>query len=80
MKINLLNPLIISLLFIKNELYYLELVLDNGTADDWPPGYYENILFTTDKFYRVKNKLLKFFSEEEIDKILLMLEKRGGNT
>jgi hypothetical protein len=76
---NLFNPLIISLLFAKNELYYLELILDKGTADSWPPGYYEEILLVTDRFYRIKNKLLKFFTEEEIEYILYRLDKNGGN-
>lgn len=78
MRNSLLHPLIISLLFTKEDLYYLELILDNGTADDWPPGYYEEILTTTDRFYRIRNKLLKYFTEVEIDYILYRLDKNGG--
>ena len=79
MRNNLLHPLIISLLFTKNDLYYLETILDNNSSDDWPPGYYEDILLATDRFYRIRDKLLKFFTEAEIDYILLNFDKRGGN-
>ncbi len=78
MRNDLLHPLIISLLIVKIELYYLEKILDNNTTDDWPSGYYEDILLTTDKFYRIKNKLLKMFTEKEIDYILLKFDRNGG--
>lgn len=77
---NLLNPLIISLLIIKTELFYLEEILDNNSTDSWPPGYYETILVTTDKFYKVRNKLLRIFTETEIDYILYKLDKNGGDS
>lgn len=79
MQNNLLNPLIVILLIIKKDLYYLESILDNNTTDEWPIGYYENILLTTDKFYRVRNKLLKLFSEKDIDNILYYLDKNRGD-
>jgi len=79
MRNNLLNPLFICLLITKNELFYLEKILDNGTADNWPSGYYEEILFTTDRFYRIRNKLLKNFTELEIDNIIFYFEKNSGN-
>lgn len=74
-----MHPLIISLLFTKTDLYYLEKILDNGSADSWPPGYYEEILLATDRFYRIRDKLLKMFTEEELDYILFKLDKNGGN-
>lgn len=79
MKNKLLDPLIIVLLIIKIELYHLESIMDNNSTDNWPPGYYENILLTTDKFYRTRNKLLKFLTEDEIDYLLYNFERFGGN-
>ncbi len=78
MRHDLNNVLITELLIIKYRLYYLESILDKNDSDDWPDGYYEDILETTDRFYRTKNKLLKIFKESEIDYILLKLEKSGG--
>ncbi len=78
MQNNLLNPLIISLLFVRSELNYLELILEKCPTDDWPSGYYEDIMATTDKFYRIRDKLLKIFTSTEIDYILYALDKNNG--
>lgn len=72
------NPLIIHLLIVKCQLNYLESILDTNDSDEWPEGYYGEILLATDRFYRIRDKLVKISSEDSIDKILWMLYKNAG--
>lgn len=80
MRNNLNNPLLLKFFLLKIELFDLESIMDDANTDSWPEGYYNKILITTDKFYSVRNKLLKIFKDDDtIECLIYHFNKNGGN-
>lgn len=76
----MLHPIILELYILRNSVFYLEKYLDAfGESDQWPSGIYEETLFTTDKFYKVRDKAIKILgSDVEVDNCVYLLDKRCG--
>jgi len=75
------NSCLLYLLYLsKSNMIFLELKIDEyPSVQEVPSGLYEEILLETDKYYKIHNKLSKYFaSESNVDKHLKMFEKQVG--
>jgi hypothetical protein len=74
-----LHPIIIKLYLLRNELYFLEKELDSFEKSEEPSGFYDNILITTDRFHRARDRATKIYgSEQVVDNFIYLLDRISG--
>ena len=77
------KPIILKLFLLKCELFYLEKYINDCekimSPTEMPDHLYEEVLFLTDKYCRVKDKVNHLLgSEKETELVLNMLTSQMG--